>query len=249
MRIPVIRAVFDRRILVNYRVDPAVLARLLPAPFRPKLVAGQGMAGICLIRLKNARPKFVPLAFGMASENAAHRIAVEWEQAGRRFEGVYIPRRDTSSRFSSFAGGRLFPGVLHHAHFRVREWGGNFQVAVDSDDNAVHVTVAARTTDRLPNASVFESLDAAMAFFEAGGIGYSATSNAHWHDGMELHCKDWQATALEVQAIKSSFFDDRNKFPAGSIVFDSALLMRNIQHEWHCLDGLCCQNNRRLNGT
>jgi hypothetical protein len=32
MRIPIIRGVIDRRILVNFRADPAVLARLLPPP-------------------------------------------------------------------------------------------------------------------------------------------------------------------------------------------------------------------------
>ena len=51
MRAPAIRAVMERRLLVNYRVDPELLAALLPAPFRPVLVAGYGVAGICLIRL------------------------------------------------------------------------------------------------------------------------------------------------------------------------------------------------------
>ena len=36
MRIPVIQGVIDRRILINYRVQPDVLARHLPAPFRPR---------------------------------------------------------------------------------------------------------------------------------------------------------------------------------------------------------------------
>src|SRR6266511_6209501 len=58
MRIPVVRGVMDRRILVNYRVDPQVLAAALPPPFRPKLVHGVGMVGICLIRLKDIRPAF-----------------------------------------------------------------------------------------------------------------------------------------------------------------------------------------------
>src|SRR4051812_12690190 len=109
MRIPVIRGVIDRRILVNYRVAPQVLAKFLPVPFRPKLIQGVGMAGVCLIRLKHIRPRSFPLPLGLSSENAAHRIAVEWE--GR--EGVYIPRRDTSSRINAAVGGRLFPGVHH----------------------------------------------------------------------------------------------------------------------------------------
>jgi hypothetical protein len=50
VRLPTIQGIIDRRILVNYRVDTEVAARLLPAPFRPKLAKGYAMAGICLIR-------------------------------------------------------------------------------------------------------------------------------------------------------------------------------------------------------
>ena len=101
MRIPVIRGLIDRRILVNYRVKPDVLARLLPKPFRLKLVNGMGMAGVCLIRLKHVRPKFLPAFLGISSENAAHRIAVEWDQNGETKQGVFVPRRDTSSRINT----------------------------------------------------------------------------------------------------------------------------------------------------
>src|SRR5689334_11593045 len=55
MYVPVIRGVIDRRILLNYRVDSKVLARLLPPPFRPKLVGGYGIVGACLIRLSHLR--------------------------------------------------------------------------------------------------------------------------------------------------------------------------------------------------
>ncbi len=77
LHVPTIHGVIDRRILVNYQVDPAVLARMLPAPFRPKLVPGAGMAVICLIRLRDIRPRGFPASLGLCSENAAHRVAVE----------------------------------------------------------------------------------------------------------------------------------------------------------------------------
>jgi uncharacterized protein YqjF (DUF2071 family) len=109
MRIPVVRGVIDRRILVNYHVDPGVLAPLLPAPFRPKVHHGVGMVGICLIRLKNVRPTFLPSWLGISSENAALRTAVEWDDRGAIREGVYVRRRDTNSWLNSLAGGRLFP--------------------------------------------------------------------------------------------------------------------------------------------
>src|SRR6266851_9194080 len=100
MRIPVIHGLIDRRILVNYRLDPEVLKKLLPRPFRPKIINNVGIAGICLIRLKEIRPSGFPGVVGIASENAAHRIAVEWDEQGKSCEGVYIPRRDTSSRLN-----------------------------------------------------------------------------------------------------------------------------------------------------
>ena len=76
MKLPAIKGIIDRRILINFRIDPDVMAHNLPSPFRPKLVRGYAIGGICLIRLKAARPTFLPLPWGMGSENAAHRIAV-----------------------------------------------------------------------------------------------------------------------------------------------------------------------------
>ena len=146
MRIPVVRGVIDRRILVNYHVDPNVLAPLLPAPFRPKVIHGVGLVGICLIRLKKVRPSSFPSWLGISSENAAHRTAVEWDDHGVVRDGVYVRRRDTNSRLNSLAGGRVFPGVHHHTKFTVRETADRFEVAVCSDDGA-HQNVGARSSD------------------------------------------------------------------------------------------------------
>jgi hypothetical protein len=56
MQLPKVHGVIGRRLLVNFRVQPAVAARVLPPPFRPKLHAGHAVAGICLIRLQDIRP-------------------------------------------------------------------------------------------------------------------------------------------------------------------------------------------------
>ena len=53
MRLPNLEGLVERRLLVNYRVDPEVATRLLPSPFRLQLVNGWAVAGICLIRLVN----------------------------------------------------------------------------------------------------------------------------------------------------------------------------------------------------
>jgi hypothetical protein len=233
MRIPVIRGVIDRRILVNYHVDPAVLARLLPPPFRPKVVHGVGMVGICLIRLTRLRPAFLPSWLGVSSENAAHRAAVEWDDGGSLREGVYIRRRDTDSRLNAWAGGRLFPGIHHHAKFQAEETADRYHVAVRSDDGVTRVEVRGRRAGALPASSVFGSPGEASAFFRAGSLGYSATRRPSRFQGFELRCRNWWAEPLDVEDVRSSFFEDESLFPRGSIGFDCALLMRGIEHEWH----------------
>lgn len=240
MRLPVIRGVIDRRILVNFRVDPVVLAATLPPPFRPKLHNGHGLVGICLIRMRGVRPRFLPSWLGFSSENAAHRTAVEWCDGEQVREGVYIRRRDTSSRLSALSGGRLFPGIHSHARFVVRESASHFEVSLRSDDGVTSLSVAGDVAADLPTGSVFGSLAEASAFFQAGALGYSATPDPRRFQGLELRCHRWQVEPLAVSAVRSSYFDDRSVFPAGSIEFDCALLMRGIEHEWHGKSDLCC---------
>jgi hypothetical protein len=244
MKIPTIRGIIDRRILVNYRVDPDVLAPLLPSPFRPKLVSGNGMVGICLIRLKNVRPRFLPHFLGVSSENAAHRSAVEWDDNDQTREGVYIQRRDTNSMINALAGGRIFPGIHQHARFTVEETSDRYSVAFQSNDGSRRMSVSGRLTDHLPPSSVFPSLAEASAFFEAGSLGYSATSDPSRHQGLELRCHNWKVEPLDIEEAQSSFFEDESLFPKGSITLDCALLMRSIQHEWHGRSDLCCTLER-----
>ena len=239
MQIPVIRGIIDRRILVNFQVDPNVLARFLPAPFEPKLVNGKGMAGVCLIRLKNIRPKFLPSFLGISSENAAHRIAVQWNQDGETKEGVFIPRRDTSSRLNALLGGRLFPGVHHHAAFQVQEEDDRYRIELNSDDRHTHLLIDGHVAQEFPPTSIFRSLKDVSDFFQKGSLGYSVTADSGKFDGLELRNSNWQVQPLAVEKVESSFFEDENLFPPGSVKFDCALLMRGIDHEWHGKGKMC----------
>jgi hypothetical protein len=239
MKIPVIRGLIDRRILVNYRVAPEALRKLLPEPFRPKLINEVGVAGICLIRLKEIRPSSLPAVFGVSSENAAHRIAVEWDENGAVREGVYIPRRDTSSRFNVLFGGRVFPVVQHHAQFQITENDDYFRVIVDGDDGKTHLAVEAEIASALPATSVFRSLEMASDFFEKGAVGYSPSARSDTLHGVELRSFNWKIEPLAVKRVESSFFEDREIFPPGAAEFDCALLMRGIDHEWYARQPLC----------
>ena len=198
------------------------------------------MAGICLIRLRDVRPNFLPAWLGISSENAAHRTAVEWDDGESMRDGVYIRRRDTNSWLNSLAGGRLFPGLHHHAKFTVRETTERFEVALQSDDGETQVAVRGHLAERLPDSSAFRSLAEASAFFQAGSLGYSATPDPARFQGLELQCPNWRIEPLDVLEVRSSFFENESLFPPGSVEFDCALLMRGIEHEWHGQADLCC---------
>ncbi len=152
MRSPDLAGEVERRLLINYRVDPEVIAARLPLPFRPQVVDGWAVAGICLIRLGSMRPLGLPTWVGLRSENAAHRVAVEWDSPGGTQTGVYIPRRDSNSMVNVLVGGRLFPGEHHRADFHVSESAEEIRVAFTARDGSADVNVAVAIKDELAEA-------------------------------------------------------------------------------------------------
>jgi hypothetical protein len=145
----------------------------------------------------------VPAWLGTRSENAAHRIAIEWHAAhgahaahaahgahgahganGPR-TGVYIPRRDSASVINVAAGGRLFPGEHHRASFDVRETGEDLHVAFASADGTTRVSVDVRHARWLQGSRLFAEVPEASDFFRHGSTGSTTQRSARfavpWH--------------------------------------------------------------------
>jgi len=219
-----LRSVVERRLLVNYRLDPDVAAELLPAPFRPQLANGYAVAGICLIRLGQTRPAGVPAALGIRSENAAHRFAVEWDGG----EGVYIPVRHTANRFNRLAGDRVFPGLHESAAFTVEEAQERLHVAFEGSES---VSVTGEVVDELPHSELFANLDEASRFLARGRDGYSPTRDGE-PDGLRLTTDGWRVEPLRVTDVHSSYYERLGA------QFDCALVMRGVPVTWEALGTL-----------
>lgn len=229
MRVPVMAGTVERRVLLNYRVDPVVLRAAVPAPLELDLVDGAAVAGVCLIRLGELRPARLPNALGLRTENAAHRIAV---RHGNR-TGVFIPRRHSASRPTVWFGGRLFPGAHGHARFTVEERGDDLRVAFTGAGDTVDVALT--VTDAWPGSRLFGDLTEASDFFRAGAEGWSATRDPGRLDGLELRTSEWSVRAAVVRSATSTFFD---ALPPGSAELDGALVMRDVPVRWHALPSL-----------
>lgn len=237
MKIPTIHGIIERRMLINFCIEPQYIEKILPQPFRTKLYKGKAIAGICLIRLKDIKPKGLPDFIGVNSENAAHRIAVEWEENGVTKEGVYIPRRDTSLKLNALVGGRVFSGKHYLAKFNVIEENDDYHLDFTSSDDT-QIEIDAKKSVEFNSNSIFETLDEVSKFFENGSVGYSPNRNNF--EGLKLLTYNWEVEPLEVSHVKSSFFEDETIFPKGSVQFDNAILMTNIEHEWKSLEKIKC---------
>ena len=200
-----IQGTIKRRVLLNFRAEPGVVAARLPGPFRPKLHRGHAIVGVCLVRLEQVRPQGLPAFVGVSSENAAHRIAVEWTDAeGQVRDGVFVVRRDTGSVLNRWAGGRLFPGDQRGARFEVSDSGHGIRFVMESFDREVRVEVFGEDAPYMPKDSCFQSLGEASEFFETGSVGYSATRDAARFDGLRLCPQEWDCLLYTSDTTSTS---------------------------------------------
>ncbi|BCM89300.1 hypothetical protein IAD21_01145 [Abditibacteriota bacterium] len=235
MTIPTLSGTIARRLLVNFRADPAVVQALLPPPFRPQLFQDHAIVGVCLIRLERVRPTWMPAIVGASSENAAHRFAITWDdENGHEQSGVYIPRRDTGSRFNAWSGGRLFPGEHHLARFDVSNTAaGALDFSMRSHDQQLEVRLRGNLSSNWPTSSCFANVEEASDFFREGTRGFSPRLRSPGVDGLRLQTHLWRVEPLEATEVFSSFYADESKFPRGSIEYDHTLFMHDIAHQWH----------------
>jgi len=233
--LPAIEGIIARRILLNFRADPAVVRRIVPEPLGLDLSGAHAVVGVCLIRLERVRPRGLPEIVGLSSENMAHRFAIVAKRDGIAMPGVFISRRDTDSAFVRVLGGRVFPGYHHGASFEVDDNGDNLSMNIRTEDGAADVRLTARATDAWPESRLFPRLADASQFFERGACGYSCSRDGHTLEGLELRTLAWKVSPLAVSAVHAAYFECSTRFPPGSVTFDHALIMRGIAHEWHGL--------------
>jgi hypothetical protein len=123
----------------------------------------------------------------------------------------------------------LFQG----SRFDVKETPERVSIHIVRNDNKEQIGFSGRITDKIMATSIFPSIDEAANFFSLGATGYSATNTKDSYHGMELRCLKWTIEPMDIEYARSYLYDDKQIFPEGSVKLDSALIMKNIPHEWH----------------
>lgn len=230
--LPILQGMIARRVLLNFRADPAAVQKLLPQPFIAESYQGFAMVGVCLIRLEQLRPRGFPAPLGLASENVAHRVAVLYPANGTTQRGVFILRRETDQRLVQMFGGRLFPGVHHEAKFRVRDDDNGLHMEVNGSDGESEISFSAGHAAEWPRTSVFAGLREASDFYRHGDCGFSCTRTGGV-EGMRLKTLEWSPKPLKIDLRKASFLFNSGRSPYDTVDFDCGLIMRRVPHEWH----------------
>jgi hypothetical protein len=229
-----VKGIIEHRILLNFRIDPDVMRLNLPNEFKPKLVNGYAIGGICQVSLSEMRPKGLPSIIGTKSHNAAHRIAVESSKG----EGVFVTRRDTNSTINTLSSGRLFPGVYKKADFLVESSNDNYLVNIEQNGECF-MKIKAEVSNQINQNSIFKSVEDISNFFLGGNIGWSKKEDGEGFDAIELKTIEWSMKPLHVIEQYSAFFMNEAKFPKGSVEFDSAMIMEGLEHSWISREELC----------
>ncbi|HEX7135444.1 MAG TPA: DUF2071 domain-containing protein [Iamia sp.] len=215
----------DRRVLLDHVVAPDVAARHLPPGLEVRLLDDRAVVGVCLIRLVDVRPAGLPAGLGRTVEAAAHRISV----VGPGTEaGVFVPRRDTSSRTAALVGGRVWPGVHGRARVSGARTPCSLRIDVACRDGAA-VSVAVDLDER--RGTTLTDPEATSAFH--------AVERTAWSPGRDgalevavLACEGWSARPVGVTAATSTWLDDRRSFPPGTARLAGALLMEDVPMRW-----------------
>jgi len=206
-----LRSRVHTRILLNFRMDPAVIRPFIPPGLEPVLVNGAAVAGVCFIRQQRIRPAGLPSFTGVALEAAAHRVAVTRD--GER--AVLVLRRDAPGLLPKIAS-RITAATFGAGEIA---WDGLTARLLASDGATASIDAA--SGDRLAS-TLFASPDAAADFFRRESLSIEPTGRML---RVSLPAR-WTVAAIEHATLASSFLASVGAEP------DSAFVARDLDAVW-----------------
>lgn len=229
MRPPTLEGTIERRLLISYRADPDIVRTHLPTGSRhtPSRATPSSVSA-------SSNSASTPPACPERSASGPSTARTATPSSTPTDNPPSTSPAETPTRRSSHPpAGDSSPAATTEPRITATEDEHNLRVTLDSRDDLIHVTVKAHPTDQLPGDSVFADPATASAFFEHADTGYSDTTRIDCLDALILETANWSATPLAVDEVDSSYFDNSDRFPEGSITLDHGLLMRDIHHTWH----------------
>ena len=227
------RTTFRDCFLVNMRMAPETLARVLPAPLQPDVYGGRAFLSVVIADMERMRPAFVPRALGITYQQVVYRAVVRC--GGQR--GVHFLRSDADHPLMVVMGNLLSFFRFHPARI-VRTQGGGLHhfdlVATPSDRADIHATFDVGHGSRtVPASSVFPDIDDAQRFLVELYTAFRPSSDGQRVSSVDIERGRWNITMVDAPRARFDLMNGSALFPPGSTEIDSVIYVEDIEYVWH----------------
>lgn len=224
--------ILEDTVLLNFRTDPNVLKRLLPAPFVPRLVDGYGLVGILMFKMRDLACETNMGLPSPPSDHVLYRVAVSWQQGTRTHHGMYLLRHEVNTRLPVRQRKRgLFPVAAQPVRWHKAPEAGKFEWSLQTR-NRTRLKVQARLAAYFPPGSVFDSLDQASVFFQKERAAIAPRFQKSVFANTRFLPLNWAVKPLFIESLQTDMDQLGNLFPKGHIFFDSGLIWPQIPCKW-----------------
>ena len=125
---------------LNYAVEPAALARMLPPPLEPEIHCDQAWVQVLISSLRDMRPQGLLALFGVCFHQVSYRAAVQYRSStGALRRGGYFVRSETNHHVMRAIGNALAEFKFHqfvHADVTMVRQGDRLVVGVEPGADA-----------------------------------------------------------------------------------------------------------------
>ena len=227
---------------INYRVDPAALAPLLPAPLEPEVHKGHGWVQVLMSSLRDMRPPGIPSLFGTCFYQVSYRAAVRYRDAfGAWRRGGYFVRSETNHPVMRAVGNAL-------AEFKFHDFGAADMVMLRDGDR---LTVGVDPSPETPDGKLVSVVDTRPLGAPPPGSCWSSLAELHeplveCYDALGVDAEQghlyiltidrdpWNARFVAPQNVYCEYFDT-GPLGRGKGELDSVLHLEECRYRWRPL--------------
>jgi uncharacterized protein DUF2071 len=231
-----VRTVFRRCLLVNFAVEPSLLAGALPPSIEPDVHKGRAFLSVVVGQMERMRPAGVPRALGITYNQIVYRAVVRC--SGER--GVHFLRSDADSRMMSAFGNLMSFFRFHRSLIAFRSHDGVLDLDVTTSSRIpgdIHATfTVGAPSSTLPGTSAFSTVEEAKHWLVELFVAFDRTPGSANIDLVRIRRGEWDVRVVEDLRGDYGFMTAGAPFTPETARLDSIFLVGDVPYYWHRLE-------------